>query len=160
MESNLQGEDIMESNRNKELEAAKEIIAAIDHWLEMRPGKKIDKKVGKLIQNYAMRDLAFVKFINDDFLAMDDLRILANDKLVQYNEPRIPKPIPAPLAMSPGCWSPVFFPTYPITPVKTRREELEEMSVSEIRKLHEEAKIQDRKRLRIDYILESEKDYK
>jgi hypothetical protein len=154
MESNLQGEDIMtmEKDRKKEIEAATEIVVAIDHWLEMWP-EKIDKKVGSLIQNTAMKELAFMRYLNDDYIGMDELRVMANDKLEEFGGLRIPRPI-----------LPVYpFPTHTMTmppPKKTRREELEGMTYDEIQKLSQEVSRKETKANRIKCILKAEKDYK
>jgi hypothetical protein len=158
MESNLQGEDIMERNRKKEIKAAKKIIAAIDHWLNLFKKGAIEQEVGCLIQDAAMRELAFVDFINDNFLGMDELRALANDKLEECGEIRIIKPIPAP---TPHNWIAIPFPTHTvIPPKKTRREELEEYTEGQVREVYEKARAKDKKKYQINYILEAEKDCK
>jgi len=132
-----------------------EIIEAIDHWLKNCTNGQIDLKVGALIQRHAMRELAFIEFISDEWKTIDELRILANNELQRLGNPFVPKPIQG-----------VFydfsipFPTIDVTPVKTRKEELEEMTHSQIRDLYRKAKTKERKKERIKYILESEKTYK
>ncbi len=80
---------------NKErVEKMKEIVGAIDYWL--KNFASIPVEVGAIIQRHAMRELAFIEFIGDEWIGLDELRVKANDELVKLGELRIPIPIPAP----------------------------------------------------------------
>ena len=140
-----------------------EIIDAIDHWLKVWKAGQVSVKVGAVIQRHAMRELAFIEYISDKWLPMDELRGLANNELERLGQPRVIKPMPAPPLPRLFDWVSMPFPTFEIIstePVRTRREELEDMTDSDIRNLHTDLKIKDLKKTRISYILEAEKEYK
>jgi hypothetical protein len=145
--------------KQKEVDKMKEIIAAIDQWL--KSFSSLDTSVGTIIQGHAMQELAFLDFIDGEMLDMDELRIMANDELERLGEPRIIKPVPYNiLTSSMYQWQHMPYPDFVIGATlepKTRREELEEMEIVEIRELYYERKVIERKKDRITYILESEK---
>ena len=85
--------DNLKKYRKKRIESMYEIIEAIDHWLANWSKGQINRRVGALIQRFAMRELAFKAYLTDNFIEMDELRIKANDELERLGNPRVPKPI-------------------------------------------------------------------
>jgi hypothetical protein len=140
--------------RDERIEKMMEIIAGIDHWLFLFPNR-IESRVGAVIQRYATRELDFMAYINNVPVPMDDLRMKANDVLGEMGEMRIPVPIKA----AQCNWVTMPYPNFTVTTEPTRREELEAMSNGEIETIFYERESKELKQERIDYILESEKDY-
>jgi hypothetical protein len=138
----------------------KEIIGAIDFWLAKWSKGEVAQEVGAVVQRHAMREVAFLEFIRDDYLSMDELRNKANKELVELGEPFVPKPMPTLLVPSMVDFK-VELPSWLLPPKKkTRREELEEMSALEVNRVYRKARVKEQKKERIMYILESEKEYK
>ncbi len=156
-----------------------QIIESIDFWLKEFKSANVPNSLGILIQTFATYELFFTAYMNNKFPSMDELRTEANDELEKHGRTRIPKPIYVPVwgksvtemlaeqamlmtgpkLLMPGPGA-SFFGNMMITPKKTRREELEELSASDVRKLYYKAKNKELNRERIDYILEAEKEYK
>lgn len=141
-----------------------EIISAIDHWLFYWSKGKINQKVGACIQRAAMKEVAFMRYLDDNFLCMDDLRIEANKQLILYGFSSIPVPVyvEPDLPKATFDWVSIPFPDFTKgfrISTSTRREELEAMTFGEISKEYDKATKKVLKQEWIDYILESEKDY-
>ncbi len=85
----------MDKNKSERITKMKEIVGAIDHWL--KNFKTVPVEVGAIIQRHAMRELAFIEYLGDDWIALDELRVKANDELQRLGELRIPIPIYAPV---------------------------------------------------------------
>jgi hypothetical protein len=142
-----------------------EIINSIDHWLALWSKGKINQKVGALIQRHAMRELVFIDYLDNNWLPMDELRIMANDELQRLGKFRVPKPIPVPamIDLAPEKlfgWKTYSVP-FPTLTIKkpTRREELEAMSDAEVHREYRKAKTKEQREQRIEYILEAGKKY-
>jgi hypothetical protein len=137
----------------------RQITKALDWWNE--GGWKTSCAVGAIIQQKAQKVLG----IKADMTA---LRVEAGVQLRRLDtEAEMNTHLQAQLAQSQRNMMPgAMFPfrqlgaSFIITPPPTRREELEEMSQMDVDNLYREVVREERKKERINYILESEKEYK
>jgi hypothetical protein len=122
-----------------------------------------------------MRELDFINYLEDKWVGMAELRKKAVEELAKKGVVIVPRQIEAvqigvdfhlglvaqqQIQSDDSSWSRPF--PFPFTHgvKKTRREELEEMTDSDIRNLHVDIRLKEIREKRIEYILESEKEYK
>jgi hypothetical protein len=139
-----------EDHTKERLKQLEEIVVAIDHWLENWCKGNIDSRVGAAIQRHATREVSFLSYIQKVPVSMDELRIKANEEIRRLGGSVIPKPATL-------NWKSLLNIGKPTA--KTRREELEDMSTSDLRELYFDKKAEELRQQRIEYILKSERDY-
>jgi hypothetical protein len=139
----------------------RQIIRALAWWTD-DGGWKSPSCIGAIIQNQAQKltgikaDMSALKFEAEGML-----KRLKNEEARSRQLQEELNKTQSNLTMMPGKamypFVPYPFPTFTLSPVKTRREELEAMTDGEIRELKNAAANKELKKERINYILESEK---